>query len=79
MIDRIENDVKEPIFESNLKEETSIFDVKTSKVFEGTEEPSDVVATLEVDEGDRVVSEEASLPPTSSGRRRRRPQRYGSC
>ena len=40
--------------------------------------PSDIVATLEVDEGDRVGNGEDSLPPTSSGRRRRRPQRYGS-
>ena len=79
VIDRIKNDVKDPIFENNSKEETSIFDVKTSKSLEGAVKPSDVDAALEVDEGDRVGSGEDSLPPTSSGRRRRRPQRYGSC
>ena len=79
MIDRIKNDVRESIFENNSKGGTSIFDVKTGEVSEGTKEPSDVDAALEVDEGDRVGSGEDSLPPTSSGRRRRRPQRYGSC
>jgi len=75
VIDSIENDVKKPIFENNFKEGTSIFDVKTSEVVKGAVGLSNV----EVNEGNCTVNGEDSLPQISSGRRRRRPQRYGSC
>ena len=75
VIDSIENDVKKPIFENNSQGGTSIFYVNRSEGLEGAVGLSNV----EVNEGDCTVNGEDSLPQISSGRRRRRPQRYGSC
>ena len=71
----VDNDVTgKTIFDDNNMEEISIFDDDNSVDLKGNggQELSDA------DEQDQVGDGEDSLPPTSSGRRRRNLQRYGS-
>ena len=71
----VDNDVTgKTIFDDYNMEEISIFDDDNSVDLKGNggQELGDA------DEQDQVGDREDSLPPTSSGRRRRNPQRCGS-
>ena len=70
----VDIDVKKTIFDNNNEEEIRICDDDNSvDLKENGGQEVDVA-----DEEDRAGDGETSLPPTSSGRRRRKPQRYGN-
>ena len=70
----VDIDVKKTIFDDNNEEGVRIFDDDNSvDLKENGGQELDAA-----DKEDRVGDGKDSLPPTSSGRRRRKPQRYGN-
>ena len=71
---KVDIDVKKTIFDDNTEERVDIFDDNNCVDLEENDDQEVDVA----DEEERAGDGENSLPPTSSGRRRRKPQRYGN-